>query len=82
MNDNDQRSSRASVHYVGLLAVLGLVGTFTLLALDRAPDTVAIFTGLAGGAIGAVCALATTRSRQDGSPQSTPPIAPDAPPSS
>lgn len=57
----DTTSSRITVVFVGLLAIMALAGTFALLWVGKDGGTVAIFTGLGGAAVGGMVNMATTR---------------------
>lgn len=57
----DKIVARILVIALTLLAAIGLIGTLYLLANNIEGNSVAVFVGLAGVPIGAVSALATTR---------------------
>lgn len=73
MESTDRVSSIIAVMFVGVLAVLAVVGTFALIWVGKEAATIAIFTGLGGAAVGGIITLATTRSGK-------PAAAPDQPP--
>jgi hypothetical protein len=61
------KSAARAVNGVIVLAVLAVLGTFALIALDTPTELLAVFTAIGAPAVGAVCNMATTRGRTEAS---------------
>lgn len=59
--NTDKMVARILVVSLAVLAAIGLIGTFSLLLKGVDGNSVAVFVGLAGVPLGAVAALATTK---------------------
>lgn len=69
MSAPDKITARILVISLTVLAAIGLLGTLYLLASGNTDTQVSVFVALAGVPIGAVAALATTRSITQETPQ-------------
>lgn len=57
VESTDRTTVRLVVVAIALLALVGLIGTYALVAMGTPADRVAIFVGIAGPPIGGLCTM-------------------------